>query len=110
LALLIVAMMISAPVCAEDLREIAPTGKLRVAFWSNRNESGAYSGVAVDLGKEMAAQLGVGVEYVAYQNSGQISDAASKGVWDVAFLPKDKERESAMSFGRSMKSTMPPTS
>ena len=47
----------------------------------------------------MAAQLGVPVEYVAYQNSGQIVDAVSKGVWDVTFLPKDPEREGRMSFG-----------
>jgi polar amino acid transport system substrate-binding protein len=69
------------------------------AFWSKKTESGSYSGVPVDLGREMAAQLGVPVEYVAYQNSGQITDAASKGVWDVSFLPKDKQRESKMSFG-----------
>ena len=53
----------------------------------------------VDLGKEMAAQLGVSVEYIAYQNSGQITDAASNGAWDVTFLPKDPERETKMSFG-----------
>jgi polar amino acid transport system substrate-binding protein len=102
-------LMMAAAARAEDLRaEIAPTGKLRVAlaisaaggaFWSNKTESGSYSGVPVDLGKEMAAQLGVPVEYVAYQNSGQITDAASKGVWDVSFLPQDKEREGKMSFG-----------
>jgi polar amino acid transport system substrate-binding protein len=102
-------MIVSAFARADDLRgEIAPTGKLRVAiaispaggaFWSRKTESGSYSGVPVDLSKEMATQLGVPVEYVAYQNSGQISEAASKGVWDVSFLPKDKERESKMSFG-----------
>jgi polar amino acid transport system substrate-binding protein len=47
----------------------------------------------------MAAQLGIPVEYVAYPNSGQITDAASTGVWDVTFLPKDPERETKMSFG-----------
>src|SRR5437868_3707334 len=47
----------------------------------------------------MAAQLGVPVEYVAYPNSGQITDAASKGAWDVTFLPQDPERETRMSFG-----------
>jgi polar amino acid transport system substrate-binding protein len=55
--------------------------------------------VPVDLGKEMAAQLGVPVEYVAYPNSGQITDAASSGAWDVTLLPKDAERETKMSFG-----------
>src|SRR3954468_1763583 len=88
--------------------EIAPTGKLRIAiaispaggaFWSNKTESGGYAGVPGDLAKEMAAQLGVPVEYVVHQNSGQITDAASKGTWDVTFLPKDPEREGKMSFG-----------
>ncbi|GAC1636665.1 MAG: ABC transporter substrate-binding protein [Bradyrhizobium sp.] len=88
--------------------ESVPTGKLRVAigisaaggaFWSTKNETGGYSGVPVDLGKEIAAQLGVPVEYVAYPNSGQITDAASNGAWDVTFLPKDAERETKMSFG-----------
>jgi polar amino acid transport system substrate-binding protein len=88
--------------------EIAPTGKLRVAigispaggaYWSTRNQDGSYAGVPVDLGKEMADQLGVPVEYVAYPNSGQITDAASKGVWDVTFLPEDPARATRMSFG-----------
>jgi polar amino acid transport system substrate-binding protein len=88
--------------------EIAPTGKLRVAigispaggaYWSTRTESGGFAGVPVDLGKEMANQLGVPVEYVAYPNSGQITDSVSTGVWDVTFLPKDPERETKMSFG-----------
>src|SRR3954465_6513126 len=47
----------------------------------------------------MAEQLGVPVEYVAHNNSGQIVDAVSKGTWDVTFLPKDPEREGKMSFG-----------
>src|SRR5712664_4446258 len=104
-----VAVMMAVPASADHLRdEIAPTGKLRVAiaistaggaFWSTRNEAAGYAGVPVDLGKEMAAQLGVPVEYVVHQNSGQIVDAVSKGAWDVSFLPKDPEREAKMSFG-----------
>jgi polar amino acid transport system substrate-binding protein len=104
-----VAVMIAGSASADALKdEIAPTGKLRVAigispaggaFWSTKNAAGGYAGVPVDLGKEMAAQLGVPVEYVAYQNSGQITDAASSGAWDVTFLPKDAERETRMSFG-----------
>jgi polar amino acid transport system substrate-binding protein len=104
-----VSAMLGTPARAEPLKdEIAPTGKLRVAiaispaggaFWSTRNEAGGYAGVPVDLGKEMAAQLGVAVEYVPHQNSGQIVDAVTKGTWDVTFLPKDPEREARMSFG-----------
>jgi polar amino acid transport system substrate-binding protein len=104
-----VSMMMAGPANADALKdEIAPTGKLRVAiaispaggaFWSTKTEAGGYAGVPVDLGKEMAAQLGVPVEYVAHQNSGQIVDATSKGTWDVTLLPKDPEREARMSFG-----------
>jgi polar amino acid transport system substrate-binding protein len=104
-----VSAMMAVPASADPLKdEIAPTGKLRVAiaispaggaFWSTKNETGGYAGVPVDLGKEMAAQLGVPVEFVAYQNSGQIVDAVSTGAWDVSFLPKDPEREARMSFG-----------
>ena len=82
-----VSMMMAVPAIADALKdEIAPTGKLRVAigispaggaYWSTKNEAGGYAGVPVDLGKEMAAQLGVPVEYVTYSNSGLITDAAS---------------------------------
>jgi polar amino acid transport system substrate-binding protein len=102
------AIMMTTPATADALKdEIAPTGKLRVAiaispaggaFWSTKTEKG-YAGVPVDLGKAMAEQLGVPVEYVAHNNSGQIVDAVSKGTWDITFLPKDPEREGRMSFG-----------
>lgn len=105
---LAISMGIGMPASADGLREeIAPTGKLRVAiaispaggaFWSTKTENG-YAGVPVDLGREMALRLGVPVEYVPHQNSGQITDAASQGTWDVAFLPKDPERAAKMAFG-----------
>ena len=102
-------LMMSGLADADALKdEIAPTGKLRVAiaispaggaFWSTKTAAGGYAGVPVDLGKEMADQLGVPVEYVVHQNSGQITDEASKDLWDVTFLPKDTERATRMSFG-----------
>jgi polar amino acid transport system substrate-binding protein len=105
---LILAAAVAMPALADGLKdEIAPTGKLRVAiaispaggaFWSTKTEAG-YAGVPVDLGRELAAQLGVPVEYVVHQNSGQITEAASKGSWDVTWLPKDPERETKMMFG-----------
>ena len=104
-----VSMLLSGPASADALKdELFPTGKLRVAigispaggaYWSTRTEAGGYAGVPVDLGKAMADQLGVPVEYVAYQNSGLITDSVSTGAWDITFLPKDPERETKMSFG-----------
>lgn len=105
---LVLAAVVAMPALGDVLKdEIAPTGKLRVAiaispaggaFWSTKTEAG-YAGVPVDLGKEVAAQIGIPVEYVVYQNSGQITDAAGKGSWDVTWLPKDPERETRMMFG-----------
>jgi polar amino acid transport system substrate-binding protein len=102
------AILMSGSVVADPLKdEIAPTGKLRVAigispaggaYWSTKTESG-YAGVPVDLGKAMADQLGLPVEYVAFPNSGQITDAAAKGAWDVSFLPEDAERAKKIAFG-----------
>jgi polar amino acid transport system substrate-binding protein len=104
-----VSMMMSGSASADALKDqLFPTGKLRVAigispaggaYWSTRTEAGGYAGVPVDLGKAMADQLGVPVEYVAYQNSGLITDSVATGAWDVTWLPKDAERETKMSFG-----------
>jgi len=104
-----VSMMMSGSAGADALKDqLFPTGKLRVAigispaggaYWSTKTETGGYAGVPVDLGKAMADQLGVPVEYVAYQNSGLITDSVSTGAWDVTWLPKDAERETKMSFG-----------
>ena len=103
-----VAILMSGSASADPLKdEIAPTGKLRVAigispaggaYWSTKTESG-YAGVPVDLGKALADQLGLPVEYVAYPNSGKITDAAATGAWDVSFLPEDPERAKKIAFG-----------
>ena len=113
-------MMMAVPASADSLKEeIAPTGKLRVAiaispaggaFWSTKTEAGGYAGVPVDLGKEMAAQLGVPVEYVVYQNSGQITDAASKGTWDVTACRRIRSAKPRCRSGRSMRLRTRPTS
>lgn len=105
---LVLAIMVTGSANADGLKdEIAPTGKLRVAigispaggaYWSTKTENG-YAGVPVDLGKAMADQLGLPVEYVAYPNSGQITDAAATGSWDVSFLPEDAERAKKIAFG-----------
>src|SRR3954452_19921318 len=103
-----VLVMTAGPASADALKdEIAPTGKLRAAiaispaggaFWSTKNEAGGYAWVPVGLGADMAAHPRGPVEYVAYQNSGQIVDVVTKGAWDVSFMPKAPEREARMSF------------
>src|SRR6201995_891172 len=107
-ALVLGAVLMAAPAFADGLKdEIAPTGKLRVAIgvsaaggaYCAKKTEGGYSGVPVELGKAMAEQLGLPVEYVPYTKAGNIADAASTGAWDITFLPQDAERETKMSFG-----------
>jgi polar amino acid transport system substrate-binding protein len=99
------------PATADDAaakKELAPTGKLRVGIAVAPtpgagnvapNAGGGYRGVAVDLGEELAAKLGVPAEYVPYPNSGALTDAAASGAWDVAFLPVDAQRKAKVDFG-----------
>jgi polar amino acid transport system substrate-binding protein len=90
------------------IRELAPAGKLRVgigvgpiasAFWATRDPAtGRPRGVTVDIGSELAKELGVPVEWIVYANSGELAEAAGGG-WDVAFMPMDAEREKLVNFG-----------
>jgi polar amino acid transport system substrate-binding protein len=113
LAVLLSGVLASAAAQAQDkgaaLKELAPTGKLRVAiavspapsalYVVKDPASGQYRGVAVDLGTELGKKLGVSVELVPYLASGEITEAADKGVWDVTFMPYDAERAKHVDFG-----------
>jgi polar amino acid transport system substrate-binding protein len=91
------------------MKELAPTGKLRVGVAAGRTpgagnvalESGSSRprGIGADLGAELARRLGVPVEWVTYPNSGDLTDAAPTGAWDVAFMPVDEARKQKLDFG-----------
>jgi len=85
--------------------ELAPTGKLRAAInygnfilATKDKATGESRGAAIDLTTEIARQLGVPVELVAYDSVAVMGDAAPTGVWDIAFLGSDPVREKIMSF------------
>jgi polar amino acid transport system substrate-binding protein len=90
-------------------KELAPTGKMRVAiavgpapsgiYVLKDAASGGYRGVTIDLSSALAKKLGVQIEYVPYAGSGEIQKAASTGVWDVAYMPVDDERKKVVDFG-----------
>ena len=90
--------------------QLAPTGKLRVAIaiapspsaqFAIKDEAGNYRGVAIILGQAMAKKLGVPVELVAHNGSGEIQNSAADNKWDVAFLPVDEERKKFVDFGNA---------
>ena len=90
-------------------KELAPTGKLRVAIGVGPAASALYSievagkrrGVTIVLGTALANKLGVPVEFVPYLSSGEIQASAASGVWDVTFMPVDEERKKFVDFGNA---------
>src|SRR5262245_11951402 len=108
---LVASMFAAVGVRADDaaaMKELTPTGKLRVGIAVAptpgagnvaRDAGGGYRGIAVDLGGELAAKLGVPAEYVPYPSSGALTDAVASGAWDVAFLPVDALRKTKVDFG-----------
>jgi polar amino acid transport system substrate-binding protein len=90
------------------LKELAPTGKLCLAvavspppstLYVINDAGGALHGVAIDIDGALAKKLGVPVTYVSYLASGEITQAADSGVWDVTFMPYDVERAKFVRFG-----------
>jgi polar amino acid transport system substrate-binding protein len=94
---------------AAALKELAPTGKLRLAIAVSPSPSAqfaiqdgnTYRGVAVTLGRALAAKLGVPLEIIPHQASGEIQNSAASNRWDVAFLPVDDERKKFVDFGNA---------
>ena len=85
--------------------ELAPTGKLRIGInaqnfllVNKERTDGQYSGIAVDLGRELGRRLGVPVELVAFDTAGKLADAAKSGAWDVAFLGNEPTRANEIAF------------
>ena len=85
--------------------ELAPRGTLHVALnlanfllVSSAPAGAEPQGIAPDLGREAARQLGVPVAFVGYETPGKIADAAASGAWDVAFLGIEAARANVVDF------------
>lgn len=110
LAALLVAGCATAPAVPDAVRaELAPTGRLRAGmnlgnplFTSRDPATGALRGVSVDVMRELAARLGVEVEFVVHATPGDVADAVGKGTWDVAVLAIADERAQTIAFSPAM--------
>ena len=111
LSIATVMLAVAMPAKADVMKELAPTGKLRVAIaiapapsalYAIKDEStGQYRGVTVELGSAMARKLSVPVEFVPHLASGEIQNSAASGKWDVTFMPVDEERKKFVDFGNA---------
>jgi polar amino acid transport system substrate-binding protein len=92
----------------DDLKQFAPTGKLRggivvspaaSAFFAIKDAKGEPRGVTIDLLQVFAETLKLPLDLQVYDNSGQVTDAIASGACDVAFMPRDATREGKVDFG-----------
>src|ERR1044072_6722826 len=110
-AITALAFGIAMPAKADLVRELIPTGKLRVAiaiapapsalYAVKDNTTGKFRGVTVELGAALARKLGVPVEFLPHLASGEIQNSAAGGKWDVTFMPVDAERKKFVDFGNA---------
>src|SRR5690606_1086025 len=82
----------SMDVTDELRREFAPTGVLRAALnhgnrvLVSRDEDGTARGITIDLAHALASELGLPLEFVHFDKAGDVTSAATSGVYDVCFL------------------------
>jgi len=90
------------------VKELIPTGRLRVGvaaapspspLFVVNDKDGQPRGVTVDLGNELAGELGVAAEFTVAPNTGELVDALEAGRIDVSFMPVDEERRKRIDFG-----------
>ena len=89
---------------AEAKAQLAPGGMLRVAVLNAPNYRTPGStdadprGIAVDLGKALAASVGATFVPVFYTPVAQLVGDAGSGKWDVAFLGVEESRRAVMDY------------
>jgi polar amino acid transport system substrate-binding protein len=85
--------------------ELAPNGVLRAAInmgnfllVTGRDAAGDPTGVAPDMAREIAARLGVALQYVPFARPNTLADAAEGGVWDIGLIGAEPARARMIAF------------
>jgi polar amino acid transport system substrate-binding protein len=87
----------------ESAADLAPTGVLRASINLGnpvlaQGTPDAPAGVTVDLAREIAARLGVGVEFLCFDAARKSFEAVKTGSADIGFLAIEPAREAEVSF------------
>ncbi len=90
---------------AAVLKDLAPTGKLRISInlgnivLAQKNAvTGELGGVSVELARELGKRLNVPVDYVTFDAAGKAFDALKSGAIDVIFLAIEPVRANEIEF------------
>lgn len=105
LGMCVVSVAAAQEVSAAVRSELAPGGKLRVglnltnsATVTKDAQTGELRGVAVDLSRALAEEMGVVFEPVPYPSATKMAEAAGGGQWDMAFMAIDPARARVIAF------------
>ena len=105
LGMCIASAAVAQNVSAAARSELAPGGKPRVGLnLTNGNavtkdpQTGELRGVAVDLSRALAEEMGVVFEPVPYPSATKMAEAAGGGQWDMAFMAIDPARARVIAF------------
>lgn len=87
---------------------LAPKGTLRAAInlanfllVSGRDSGGTPCGVAPEMAADVAAALGVAVQYVCFEKPDELASAVHDDVWDIALIGAEPARAKSIAFSRS---------
>ena len=84
--------------------DLVKSGKIRAGLAvapimaTKETTTGELRGVAVDLARELAAQIGVELEQVVYARPGAVMAGLKSNAWDLAFLGIDPSRAAEADF------------
>jgi polar amino acid transport system substrate-binding protein len=98
------AAMAQGAVPPDVLKDLAPTGRLRVAInfgnavLAQKDEAGGPKGITPDLATELGRRLGVPVDFVPFEAAGKVFDAAKAGAVDIAFIAIEPARAAEIEF------------
>lgn len=85
-------------------RELAPDGVLRAAInfgnavLARREADGTPGGITADLARELARALGAKVEFVGYEQAGDVFAGLDGNAWDICFLAIEPVRAARIAF------------
>ncbi len=95
----------TSPVSPDIVRQLAPSGTLRVGInlsnfllVTGKTGSGDPVGVAPDMGAEIARRLNVPVKYITYKTPGELADMAGTDTWDIGLIGAEPQRAEKIAF------------
>ncbi|MBL4725844.1 MAG: transporter substrate-binding domain-containing protein, partial [Rhizobiaceae bacterium] len=90
---------------SDAIAELAPNGILRVGvnlsnflLVTGKTPKGEPVGVSPDMGRTIAERLGAKVSYVTFASPGEVSDAATEDLWDIALIADEPSRAEKIAF------------